>query len=719
MKRMFVGGALIALSALAQAQSAPVPPVAAEKSYTVKGPVDRSDPYYWLRDDSRKNPEMLAYLNAENAYADVMLAPLKPLQEQLFKEIIGRIKQDDSSVPVRDRGYYYYTRFAAGADYPVIARKRGSLSAREQVMLDQPTMAKGLGYFSVGDTSVSQDNRLLAYALDIVGRRQYVLKVKDLGTGKTLSDSVPNAEPNLVWADDNRTIYYVEKDPVTLLSKRVKAHVLGTPASADHLVYEEKDDSFYMGIGRTSDDKYICILLQSTVSNEQRCTSAARPGEWAVVAPRERDLLYSADHVGDRWIIRTNANGAKNYKLVTLPDADAARGRAGWRDFVPHDANVFIEKFKPFDRFIAIEQRSGGNKRIRLLGNDGRSSEVAADELSYAMALDANREVSASSVRYTYDSLTTPKVTYEVDAASGARTMLKRTPAPGYDPALYVTERVWAPARDGTRIPVSLVYRKGYKRDGSAAMLQYAYGSYGISSDPAWSAYLPSLLDRGMVYAIAHIRGGQEMGRAWYDDGKLLNKKNSFTDFIDVTRFLTAQGYAAKDRVAAMGGSAGGLLMGGIANMAPQDYHVIVSQVPFVDVVTTMLDASIPLTTNEYDEWGNPANRTYYDYMLSYSPYDQIERKAYPATFVGTGLWDSQVQYYEPAKYVARLRAMKTDGNPLIFRVNMEAGHGGKSGRFVQYRSRAEYYAFMMQQLGVSGGEASPPATPPAVGERG
>ena len=314
MKRMFVGGALIALSALAQAQSAPVPPVAAEKSYTVKGPVDRSDPYYWLRDDSRKNPEMLAYLNAENAYADVMLAPLKPLQEQLFKEIIGRIKQDDSSVPVRDRGYYYYTRFAAGADYPVIARKRGSLSAREQVMLDQPTMAKGLGYFSVGDTSVSQDNRLLAYALDIVGRRQYVLKVKDLGTGKTLSDSVPNIDANLVWADDNRTIYYVEKDPVTLLSKRVKAHVLGTPASADRLVYEEKDDSFYMGIGRTSDDKYICILLQSTVSNEQRCTSAARPGEWAVVAPRERDLLYSADHVGDRWIIRTNANGAKNYK---------------------------------------------------------------------------------------------------------------------------------------------------------------------------------------------------------------------------------------------------------------------------------------------------------------------------------------------------------------------------------------------------------------------
>ncbi len=724
MKPMVFGGALIALSAplsvaLAQAQSAPVPPVTVEKPYMVKGPVDRSDSYYWLRDDSRKNPEMLAHLKAENAYADAMLASTKPLQETLFTEIVGRIKQDDASVPVRDRGYYYYSRFATGADYPLIARKRGSLSAPEQVLLDQPAMAKGLGYFAVGDTSVSQDNRLLAYALDTVGRRQYVMKVKDLGTGKTLEDNVPNAEPNLVWADDNRTIYYIEKDPVTLLSKRVKAHVLGTPASADRLVYEEKDDSFYMGIGRTSDDKYICIFLQSTVSNEQRCTSAARPGEWAVVAPRQRDLLYSADHVASRWIIRTNANGASNYKLVTLADTDAAQGQGGWRDLVPHDANVFIQNFKPFDRFIAIEQRSGGNKRIRLLGNDGRSSEVAADEPAYAMALDANREVSASSVRYTYDSLTTPKITYEVDSATGARIVLKRTPAPTYDPALYVTERVWAPARDGTRIPVSLVYRKGYKRDGSAAMLQYAYGSYGSSTDPAWSAYLPSMLDRGMVYAIAHIRGGQEMGRAWYDDGKLLNKKNSFTDFIDVTRYLTTQGYAAKDRVAAMGGSAGGLLMGAIANMAPQDYRVIVSQVPFVDVVTTMLDATIPLTTNEYDEWGNPANREYYDYMLSYSPYDQIERKAYPAMFVGTGLWDSQVQYYEPAKYVARLRAMKTDSNPLIFRVEMEAGHGGKSGRFVQYRSRAEYYAFMMQQLGVDGGGTPPPSTPATKGERG
>ncbi|HJU77570.1 MAG TPA: S9 family peptidase, partial [Sphingomicrobium sp.] len=641
------------------------------------------------------------YLNAENAYADAVLAPTKPLQDQLFKEIVSRIKEDDSSVPFCERGYYYYTRFDKGADYPIVARKLGSLKAKEQVMLNQPVMAKEHAFFQIGEWLVSQNNRLLAYAEDTVGRRQYTLRVKDLTTGKTLADKVANVEADLSWADDNRTVYYIEKDPVTLLSKRIKAHVLGTPASADKLVYEEKDDSFYIGIARTSDDKYTCIFLQSTVSNEQRCTSAASPGEFFVVAPREREFRYDADHVGNRWIIRTNADGAKNYKLVEVSDADVAKGRSAWRDLVPHDPQVFIENFKPFDRFIAIEQRANGNKHIRLLGNDGKSNDVASDERAYAMSIDANYEVDSPVLRYTYDSLTTPTITYEVDSQTGERTVLKRKPAPNYDASQYVTERVWATARDSTKIPVSLVYKKGFRRDGTAAMLQYGYGSYGFSTDPAWSPTITPLLDRGMVYAIAHIRGGQEMGRAWYDDGHLLNKKNSFTDFIDVTRYLVAQGYAAKDRVAASGGSAGGLLMGAIANMAPQDYRVIVSQVPFVDVVTTMLDASIPLTTNEYDEWGNPQKREFYDYMLSYSPYDQIERKAYPAMFVGTGLWDSQVQYYEPAKYVAKLRAMKTDRNPLVFRVNMEAGHGGKSGRFQRYRSNAEYYAFMLQQVGI------------------
>ena len=719
MKRIVFAAMAAALAGGVQAQTIPQPPVAAQKPYTVKGPVDRNDPYYWLRDDTRKNAEMLAYLNAENAYADAVLAPLKPLQDRLFNEIVGRIKQDDSSVPYRKRGYHYYTRFETGQDYPVVARKPGSLKAKEQVLLDQPAMAKGHGFFSVGDWQVSQDNRLLAYAEDVVGRRQYKLKVKNLTSGKALSDLVENIEPSIVWADDNRTLYYIEKDPVTLLSKRVKAHVLGTSAAADALVYEEKDDSFYLGIGRTADDKFICIYLQSTVSNEQRCTSAASPGQWTVLAPREREFRYGADHVGNRWIIRTNFQGAKNYKLMTT--TDAAAGRSAWRDLVPHDPAVFIENFQPFDSFIAIEQRANGNKHIRLLTNGGKSSDVASDEAAYSMVIGTNPEPASNRLRYAYNSLTTPTIVYEVDARTGARTILKRTPAPNYDASLYATERVWATARDGARVPVSLVYRKGFKRDGTAALLQYGYGSYGFSSDPAWSPTITPLLDRGMVYAIAHVRGGQEMGRAWYDDGHLLNKKNSFTDFIDVTRYLVKEQYAAKDRVAAAGGSAGGLLMGAIANMAPQDYRVIISQVPFVDVVTTMLDASIPLTTNEYDEWGNPASREYYDYLLSYSPYDQIERKAYPAMFVGTGLWDSQVQYYEPTKYVARLRAMKTDRNPLVYRVNMEAGHGGKSGRFQQYRSRAEYYAFMLDQLGVTQApvEAPPPATPPNPAERG
>ena len=700
MKR-FVVAALVATSAVAQAQTAPTPPTVAQKPYTVKGPQDRVDPYYWLRDDSRKNPDMLAYLKAENAYADAVLAPTKPLQDELFKEIVGHIKQDDSSVPVRDRRYWYYTRFQTGQNYPVLARKAGKLTAKEQVMLDEPTMAKGHGFFAVSDWTVSPSNRLLAYALDTVGRRQYALKVKDLATGKTLPDNVANVEPDLVWADDNKTVFYIEKDPVTLLSKRVKAHVLGTPASADKLVYEEKDDSFYLGVERTSDDKFICIELQATVSNEQRCTSAAKPGKWTMIAPREREFLYQADHVGNRWIIRTNWN-AKNYKLAEVSDADMPRGRAAWRDLVSHNPQVFIENFQPFDSFIAIEERANGNKHIRLLSNSGKSSDVASDEPAYAMGIDNNPEASSTKLRYTYASLTTPTITYEVDSRTGKRTVLKRTPAPNYDPSQYVTERVWAPARDGTKVPVSLVYKKGFKRDGTAAMLQYAYGSYGASTDPAWSPTIVPLLDRGMVYAIAHIRGGQEMGRAWYDAGHLLNKKNTFTDFIDVTRYLVSRGYAAKDRVAALGGSAGGLLMGAVTNMAPQDYRVVVAQVPFVDVVTTMLDTSIPLTTNEFDEWGNPAKKQYYDYMLSYSPYDNVARKAYPALFVGSGLWDSQVQYYEPTKYVAKLRAMKTDRNPLVFRVNMEAGHGGKSGRFEQYRSRSEYYAFMLTQLGVT-----------------
>lgn len=693
---------LATTAAPALAQDAPKPPVAAKKPHQVKAPfgASREDEYYWLRDDTRKNPDMLAYLKAENAYADAVLAPTKPMQEALYKEIVGRIKQDDSSVPYLDNGYWYYTRFETGGNYAIVARKKGSMDAAEEIILNQPEMAKGANFFQIGSRQVSPDNRLLVYAEDKVGRRQYVLKVKDLTTGQTLADEIPNVQAGFAWAGDNKTIFYIEKDPVTLLGKRVKAHVLGTPVSQDRLVYEEKDDTFSLGIGTTSSEKFICIYSGKTISDEQRCAPVDNPATFTVLAPRERDFLYGADHVGNRWVIRTNWQ-APNYRLMTVPDSATGAGKTAWKDIVPHSAAVFIENVQPFDQYLAIEERSGGNKRLRLLGNDGKSSFVEADEPAYSMGLNTNAETATDWVRYTYNSLTTPTTTIEANMKTGERRTLKVNPVPGYDKSKYVTERVWATARDGTRVPVSLVYAKGFKKDGTAPLFQYAYGSYGISTDPGFSPMLPSLLDRGMVYAIAHIRGGQEMGRKWYDDGRMFNKKNSFTDFVDVTEYLVKAGYAKKGRVAAMGGSAGGLLMGGITNIAPQDYGAVISLVPFVDVVTTMLDASIPLTTGEYDEWGNPENKASYDYMLSYSPYDQLKRKAYPAIFVGTGLWDSQVQYYEPAKYVARLRTLKTDAHPLLFRVNMEAGHGGKSGRFERYREQAEYLAFVLDQLKV------------------
>ena len=705
MKSSLLLAALMTLAPATSAADLP-PPDAAQKPHVVKAPhgAQRVDEYYWLRDDSRTHPQMLAYLNAENAYVDAVMAPHKPLENRLYDEIVGRIKQDDSSVPYRERGYWYYSRFETGQDYPIHARREGSMDAPEQVLLDVNVMAAGKDYFSVGEWVVSQDNRLLAWAEDAVGRRQYTIRIKDLVTGEVHADTIEGVAANLVWADDNRTLFYVEKDPETLLTVRVRKHVLGTPAATDELVYEEADDSFYMGINRTRDDRYICIGVESTVSSELRCTPADAPGEFAVLAPRERDVEYSADHHGGRWVIRTN-DGAPNFKLMTA--ADGASSRAHWQEWIAHSEDVFMDEFELFDGFTAIAERSDGLERLRLLhgvpGTAGAREEyVRADEPAYSMGLDVNAEPDTHWLRYSYTSMTTPATTYEVDTATGERRLLKRAPVIGYDPSMYVTERLWATARDGTRIPVSLVYRQGFQKNGQAPLLQYAYGSYGSSTDPGFNLPAVSLLDRGMVYAIAHIRGGQEMGRKWYDDGKLLNKTNTFTDFIDVTDFLVAQGYAAPDRVAAYGGSAGGLLMGAISNMAPEKYAVILSQVPFVDVVTTMLDASIPLTTNEYDEWGNPEQAAYYDYMLSYSPYDNLQAQAYPAMFVGTGLWDSQVQYWEPAKYVARLRDLNTSQAPVLFRTNMDAGHGGKSGRFRRYRELAEMYAFLLVRLGAT-----------------
>lgn len=699
-KRVCLGVALAWLGAGAVAEE-PKPPAAARKPHEVKAPfgATRQDEYYWLRDDTRKNPEMLAYLAAENTYADAKLAAEKPLKDTLFREITGRIAPDDNSVPYFKHGYFYYSRFAAGQDYPVVARRKGSMDAPEEILLDENAMGAGKGYFSVGRYEISPDNRLIAWTEDTVGRRQYVLKVKEIATGRMLDEAASNMEEDVVWADDNRTLFYIDKDPVTLLSKRVKAHVTGTAASADRLVYSEADDSYYMSLRRTASDRFICIFLSATTSTEARCAPAAGNADFAPVAPRAKDFLYDVDHIGDHWLIQTNWN-APNYRLMMVKDAGPTGDRRRWIDLIAPSKDAFIEGFEAMDGFVAVEERVGANKRVRILTNAGKSLPVAADEPAYTMALDVNADPSSDWLRYSYASMVTPETIYEINASTGQRRLLKTQPVPGYDAAQYQTERVWAVARDGTKVPVSLFYKKGFRKDGTAAVWQVGYGAYGSSTDPHFNPAWPSLADRGIVVALAHVRGGQELGRAWYDDGHLMKKMNSFTDFIDVTRALVAQKVAAPKRVAGFGRSAGGLLMGSVLNMGGDDYGAIVTQVPFVDAVTTMLDASIPLTTNEYDEWGNPAQKPAYDYILSYSPYDNLKAKAYPPVYVSTGLWDSQVQYYEPAKWVARLRRLKTDTNPLVFRVNMEAGHGGKSGRFRRYEEQSEYLAFAIHQLG-------------------
>ena len=695
--------ATLGLGVAAAATAAPpVPPVAEKRPHEVKAPhgAVRIDEYYWLRDDKRENPEMLAVLKAENAYADAMMAPLAGLKDTLFNEIVARVQQDDSSVPFFEDGFWYYTRFETGKDYPIVARRKGTMEAPEEILLDQNAMAAGKDFFQVGTWEVSPDGTRLAWAEDLNGRRQFTIKVKDIASGAVTETGITRSSGNIVWGDDNRTIWYIENHPETLLTTHVKTHVVGTPTSDDKLVYTETDTSFYMGLGRTRSEEYICIGVRSTVSSEQRCTPAANPGEFTVIAPRERDVEYSADHYAGRWVITTNWN-APNFRIMAASE-DALGDRAKWTEIVPHKSDVFIESVQLFKGFMAINERSEALRRIRILEDDGGSEFIKSDEPAYTMGLSVNAEPETPWVRYVYTSLTTPMTTYEINVETGERKQLKQEPVPGFDPSLYVTDRVWVPSRDGAvRIPVSLVYRKGFEKNGEAAMLQMGYGSYGASMDPSFNRSVISLLDRGMVYAIAHIRGGQEMGRAWYDGGKLLEKRNTFTDFIDVTTALVEKGYAHPDRVAAVGGSAGGLLMGAISNMAPEKYDVILSLVPFVDVVTTMLDPTIPLTTNEYDEWGNPEVVEFYGYMLSYSPYDNLTAQEYPAMFVGTGLWDSQVQYWEPAKYVQRLRARMTGGGPVVFRVNMEAGHGGKSGRFQRFKETAEQYAFMLDKLGV------------------
>lgn len=656
---------------------------------------ERDDPYYWLRDDTRSDPDMLAYLQAENAYTQAILAPVKPLIDQLYTEIVARLKQDDATVPVRYRGYWYAIRYATGQEYPIVVRRADAANAEEVVLLDGNALASGQPFFQLGGYEVSPDNRLLAYTEDTVGRRQYRLRIKDLVTGTLLPDVIENVDGSIAWADDNRTLLYVEKDPVTLLGRRVRRHLLGS-SGTDPLIYEEPDESFDLTVERSKSERYLFIGSESTTSSEWRyARTDDATFKFAVVSPREEDHEYQVDHLDDRFLIRTNWQ-ALNFRIVDVPVA-AAADRKRWHDVVAHDAEIFIQDFELFRSFLALNERSQGLMNIRVQRWGEAPFRLTADDPTYTMALSSNPELDTTRLRYVYTSLTTPGTTFDYDIADGSRVLLKREPVLGdFDPANYVSEFVWAPGRDGLRIPVSIVYRKGTPLNGTAPLYQYGYGSYGLSMEPAFSSSRLSLLDRGFVYAMAHIRGGQELGRRWYDTGRLEHKWNTFHDFIDVTDHLLARGYGARDKVFAAGGSAGGLLMGVIANVAPDRYAALVAHVPFVDIVTTMLDTSIPLTTLEYDEWGNPNEAAAYAYMLSYSPYDNIRRQAYPAMLVTTGLWDSQVQYYEPAKWVARLRRHDTGSQPLLLHVNLEAGHGGKSGRYEHMREIAREYGFVI-----------------------
>ncbi len=676
------------------------PPHAAKKPHKVSSPNgEREDPYYWLRDDERKDPEVLGYLAEENAWRDKVMAPQQAVEEALFAELIGRLTPNDTSVPYLERGYWYYRRLEEGKEHPIYCRKKGDLQAVEEVLLDANDNSRGHAFYSVAARAVSNSGRLFAWSDDTVGRRQYVLHVKDTATGSVLQDTATNLDSDIVWANDDRTLLYVERDPTTLLGYRVMKHVLGE--TQDSVVYEEKDKSFYVNVSKSKSGAYIFIELQATTMSETLYADVSDPAlRFKPVLPRSADHEYQVEHVGRDFIIRTNSKGAKNFRIARVPIGESSKLSA-WKDLIPTQTGRFVEDFDVLTNAVAVNYREDGLLKVAItpLTPKGKPVTISADEPSYTMFLVPTPELERGKFRYVYQSLTTPPTTFDVDVKTGTKEELKREQVPGYDPTQYATEYLRANARDGAAVPVSVAYRKDTPRDGSAPLLQYGYGAYGASIDPEFDRDWVSLMDRGFVVAIAHIRGGQELGRAWYEDGKLLNKKNGITDFIDVTHVLVEHGFAARGKVFAEGRSAGGIIMGAIANMAPSNYRGICAEVPFVDVVTTMLDTSIPLTTNEMDEWGNPATKEYYDYMLSYSPYDNVRAQGYPAMLVVTGLWDSQVQYYEPAKWVAKLRELKTDSNPLVFSIDMAAGHGGKSGRFEAKRDRAREYAFFLAQL--------------------
>lgn len=656
----------------------------------------RIDNYFWLND--RENSEVIDYLNQENSYYESMTSHTQKLKESLFEEMKARIKEDDSSVPYFYNGYFYITRFETGQDYPIFARKKGSLSAEEEILFNCNEMAKGHAYFKLGGLSISPDNKFASFGVDIIGRRIYTIQIKNLETGEILADKIENVTGASVWANDNNTIFYVRQDQVTLRADKVFKHKLNTESENDVLVFDEVDDTFNVSISKEKSRKYIVIGSGSTLTTEYRILNSNNPdGEFTVFQPRVRGLEYSISHYEDSFYILTNKDKATNFKLMKTPEDKT--GKKNWVDLIPHREDVLLEDIEIFKNYLVVEERSNGLNHIRIMPWNGESDYyLPFGSETYNAYTTTNVDFDTDILRYSYQSLATPSSIIDFNMKTKTKEILKEQEVLGgkFDKNNYVEERVWATARDGVKVPISMVYKKGLEKNGKNPLLLYAYGSYGITMDTYFSSTRLSLLDRGFVYAIAHIRGGEDLGRQWYEDGKLLKKKNTFTDFIDCSKFVIDHKYTSPEHLYAEGGSAGGLLMGVIVNEAPELYNGVIAQVPFVDVITTMLDDSIPLTTGEYDEWGNPNNKKYYDYMLSYSPYDNVKAQEYPNMYVSTGLHDSQVQYWEPAKWVAKLRDLKTNNKLLFLDTNMDAGHGGASGRFEALKDLAKEFSFLL-----------------------
>lgn len=656
----------------------------------------REDPYFWL--NQRDNPKVLTYLEQENDYYKKMTAGTQALQAELYREMRSRIKEEDTSVPYFYNGYWYLTRYEQGKDYPIYARKKEKMSAPEEILFDCNLMAEGHDYFRLVGISVSPDNRKVAFGVDTLSRRQYTLKVKDLNSGKTLKTSIKNTTGGSVWAADSRTLFYTLKNPVTLRSEAVYRHQISLPDQADQLVFREDDETFSVGVGTSKSKDYIFISSYSTTTSEYRFIPSDNPqSDFKILHPRTRGLEYDVDHFGDHFYLHTNHDGAENFKIMRTPVDRTTTDH--WEPLLPHRESVLVEDFDLFDQYWVVNERENGLSRLRIIRWDQTTDHyLPMEEETYTVYLSYNPEFKTTHLRYVFNSLTTPTSVIEYDMTTREKTILKTQAVLGGDFASenYRSKRLWVEARDGTNIPISLVHHKSTTPSQKTPLLLYAYGSYGHTIDPSFSSSRLSLLDRGFVFAIAHVRGGEYLGRKWYEAGKLLNKKNTFYDFIDCSQFLIDQKYSSPHHLYAQGGSAGGLLMGAVVNMAPHLYRGVIADVPFVDVVTTMLDDAIPLTTSEYDEWGNPNDETYYHYMLSYSPYDQVKAQDYPNLLVTSGLHDSQVQYFEPTKWVAKLRATKTDQNLLFLDTNMKAGHSGASGRFDGLKELAKKFAFII-----------------------